>query len=132
MPPGNVVFEVVESDLARDPADTHRIREYLRRNGLGFAVSRAGVGAGADSFEAVCNCGPDYINLDGRLIGDIDQPACAPMIGKLVTMAEKSGARVVAQGVDCFRILENLLLSGVQLMQGRLFGEPSRGIQASR
>ena len=124
MPPGNVVFEVVESDLARDPADTHRIREYLRRNGLGFAVSRAGVGAGADLFEAVCNCAPDYINLDGRLVRDIDQPACSPMIGKLVQMAEKSGARVVARGVDCFRILKNLLLSGVQLMQGRLFGEP--------
>jgi EAL domain-containing protein (putative c-di-GMP-specific phosphodiesterase class I) len=54
------------------------------------------------------------------------------MIGKLVQMAEKSGARLVAQGVGCFRILENLWLSGVRLMQGRLFGEPSRRIQASR
>jgi EAL domain-containing protein (putative c-di-GMP-specific phosphodiesterase class I) len=40
-------------------------------------------------------------------------------------MAEKSGARVIAEGVDRVRMLENLWLLGIRLMQGHLFGEPS-------
>jgi EAL domain-containing protein (putative c-di-GMP-specific phosphodiesterase class I) len=128
MKPGNFVFEMAESEVAGNPAHSHRIREYLRRRGFGFALSRAGVGAGACSFQAACDFTPDYINLDRRLIRDFDQPVCAPAIGKLVQIAEKSGARVVAQGVDRGRMLENLWLLGVRFMQGHLFGDPSRVI----
>lgn len=125
MKPGNFVFEMAESDLARDPAHSHRIREYLGKRGFGFALSRAGVGAGTCSFQAACDFTPDYINLDQRLIRNFDRPVCAPAIGKLVQIAEKSGAHVVAQGVDRARMLENLWLLGVRFMQGHLFGDPS-------
>jgi EAL domain-containing protein (putative c-di-GMP-specific phosphodiesterase class I) len=117
MKPANVVFEVVESDLLRDPVHSHFIREYLRSNGFGFALSSAGIGTGADPFQAVADFDPDYINLD--------RSASAPAIGKLVGMAEESGARVVAEGVDSFRTVENLWLLGVRFMQGHLFGEPA-------
>ena len=126
--PGSVVFEVVESDLARDPAHSRLIREFLRSNGLRFALRSSGVGAGADSFQAVADFEPDYINLDRRLIQYFDQPLCAPAISKLVRMAEKSGARVIAEGVDRVRMVENLWLLGVRLMQGHLFGDPSAHI----
>jgi EAL domain-containing protein (putative c-di-GMP-specific phosphodiesterase class I) len=125
MKPENFVFEMAESDLARDPAHSHRVREYLGRHGFGFSLSRAGVGAGACSFQAARDFAPDYINLDRRLIRNFDQPVCAPAIGKLVQIAEKSGSRVVAQGVDRGRMLENLWLLGVRFMQGHLFGDPS-------
>jgi EAL domain-containing protein (putative c-di-GMP-specific phosphodiesterase class I) len=125
MEPGNFVIEMAESDLARDPAHSHRIREYLGKRGFGFALSRAGVGAGACSFQAASDFAPDYINLDRRLIRNFDLPVCAPVIGKLVQIAEKSGSRVVAQGVDRSRMLENLWLLGVRFMQGHLFGDPS-------
>lgn len=125
MHPGNVVFDVAESDLARDPAHSRRIRDYLHRNGFGFSLSGAGVGAGASSFEAVSEFAPDYIKLDRRLARNIDQPASAPAISKLVRMAESSGARLVAEGVDRGAMVENLWLLGVQFMQGHLFGDPA-------
>jgi EAL domain-containing protein (putative c-di-GMP-specific phosphodiesterase class I) len=128
MNPGNVVFEVVESDLARDPVHSHLIRDYLRSNKLGFALRGAGMSAGVDSFQAVAEFEPDYINLDRRLVQYFDQPVCAPAISKLVQMAEKSGARVIAEGVDRVRMVENLWLLGVRLMQGHLFGDPSTRI----
>jgi EAL domain-containing protein (putative c-di-GMP-specific phosphodiesterase class I) len=115
MKPANVVFEVVESDLARDPVHSHLVREYLRRNGFGFALSRVGIGAGSDSFRAVADFAPDYISLE--------RSASAPAISKLVRMAEESGARVVAEGVDRARMVENLWLLGVRFMQGHLFGQ---------
>jgi EAL domain-containing protein (putative c-di-GMP-specific phosphodiesterase class I) len=125
---GKIVFEVAESDLARNPAHSHRIREYLGQRGFGFALSNAGVGAGAYSFQAVAEFAPDYINLDRRLAGNFDQPSCAPAISKLVRMAEKSGACVIAKGVDRVRMVENLWLLGVRFMQGHLFGEPASHI----
>jgi EAL domain-containing protein (putative c-di-GMP-specific phosphodiesterase class I) len=128
MKPGNLVFEMVEADMARDPAHSHHIRDYLGMRGFGFAMSHAGVGAGACSFQAACDFKPDYINLDRRLIRNFDLPVCAPAISKLVRIAEKSGARVVAEGVDRGRMVENLWLLGVRLMQGHLFGDPSPSI----
>ncbi len=85
---------------------------------LGFALRGAGMSAGVDSFQAVAEFEPDYINLDRRLVQYFDQPVCAPAISKLVQMAEKSGARVIAEGVDRVRMVENLWLLGVRLMQG--------------
>jgi EAL domain-containing protein (putative c-di-GMP-specific phosphodiesterase class I) len=128
MHPGNVVFEVAESDLARESGHSHRIREYLGKSGFGFALSSAGLGAGAYSFHAVSEFAPDYINLDNRLVQNADRPACAPIISRLVQMAEHSGARVVAEGVDHVRTVENLWLPGVRFMQGPLFGDPSISI----
>jgi EAL domain-containing protein (putative c-di-GMP-specific phosphodiesterase class I) len=123
MQPGNLVFEVDESDLARDPAHSHRIRDYLRSNGFGFALSSSGVGAFVCSFEAVSDFDPDYVNLDKRLIHNIEHPVCAPTIGKLVRLAERSGACVISEGVDRARIAEDLWLLGVRFMQGHLFGD---------
>lgn len=121
MQPGNVVFEVLESDLARDPVHSHLLRRYLRQTGFGFALSAGGV----CSFQAVSDFAPDYIKLDQRLTRHISRQECAPAIGKLVQMAEKSGARVIAEGVDRVCMVENLWLLGVQFMQGHLFGDPS-------
>lgn len=128
MQPGNVVFGVAEADLARDPVRSKSIRDYLRSNGFGFALMSAGIGAGSHSFQAVADFEPDYINLDQRLVQYFDQPVCAPAISKLVRMAEKSGAHVIAEGVDRVRMVENLWLLGVQLMEGHLFGEPASQI----
>jgi EAL domain-containing protein (putative c-di-GMP-specific phosphodiesterase class I) len=125
MQPGKVVFEVLESDLARDPVHSHWLRRCLRSSGFGFALSGAGIGAGVCSFQAVSDFAPDYIKLDRRLTRHISRQECAPTIGKLVQMAEKSGARVIAEGVDRVRMVENLWLLGVQFMQGHLFGDPS-------
>jgi EAL domain-containing protein (putative c-di-GMP-specific phosphodiesterase class I) len=127
MKPGHLVFEMAGSDLARDPAHSQRIREYLRKRGFGFALSRAG----ADSFQSAGDFAPDYIKLDRRLIQNFDQPVCAPAISKLVQIAEKSGAHVVAEGVDRVRTVENLWLLGVRLMQGHLFGDASPRIAAT-
>jgi EAL domain-containing protein (putative c-di-GMP-specific phosphodiesterase class I) len=123
--PGDIAFEITEADLLRDPAHAHAIRNYLRSNGFGFALTHVGTSTGAQSFQALADFKPDYINLDRRLIRNFDKPVCAPTIGKLMRMAEKSGARVIADGVDRARTVENLWLLGVQFMQGNLFGESS-------
>jgi EAL domain-containing protein (putative c-di-GMP-specific phosphodiesterase class I) len=121
--PGNVAFEVEEADLARDPERSERIRRYLRLKGFAFALCNAGVSAGGFSFQAVRDFAPDYIKLDKRLVRNLHQPLCAPIISKLVQLGESSGACVVAEGVDRLGMLEDLWLLGVRFMQGRLFSQ---------
>jgi EAL domain-containing protein (putative c-di-GMP-specific phosphodiesterase class I) len=123
--PENLVFQMAECNLTRDPGESHRIRDYLRSRGFGFALAHAGTGAGAYSLQAARDFAPDYINLDPRLMRNFNAPTCAPTIGRLVQLAERSGARVIAEGVDRVRMVENLWLLGVRFMQGHLFGDPS-------
>jgi EAL domain-containing protein (putative c-di-GMP-specific phosphodiesterase class I) len=130
--PGNVVFELAEPDLAREPVRLRRIYNELRSHGFGSALTGVGVSAGANSLQVVQELLPDYIKLDERLIQNIHQAMCASMIGKLVGLADQWGLRVIADGVARQSAVEDLWLLGVQFMQGALFGEAAPWPLASR
>lgn len=126
--PGSLVFEIAESDVARNAAHARIIREYLRRRGFGFALSHTGLGAGGHPFEAIRELEPEFVRLDPRLVRYFDQLECAPAISRVAQLAETARARVVAEGVDRMRMVENLWLLGVGVMQGRVFGDPRLNI----
>ena len=130
LPPRNLVFEVVESDMVRDPAHLRRICDYYRRHGFGFALDD--VGTGSNSLQMVCDLKPDYIKLDKSLIQNVEQPMYAVAIRKLVELADQFGVRVIAEGVEQAETMENLWLLGVRYMQGYFFGRPAPGVAAPR
>jgi len=123
MTPANIVFEVVESDLVRDPAHLRRICDYYRAEGFGFALDD--VGTGANSLQMVCDLRPDYIKLDKSLIRNVEQPMYAATIRKMIELADQFHVVVIAEGVERTQTMENLWLLGVEYMQGYLFGRPS-------
>jgi EAL domain-containing protein (putative c-di-GMP-specific phosphodiesterase class I) len=123
MKPANVVFEVVESELVRDPAHLRRICDYYRNRGFGFALDD--VGTGSNSLQMVCELRPDFIKLDKSLVQNVEQPMYAATIRKLVELSDQFGVTVIAEGVERMEIQENLWLLGVQCMQGYLFGHPA-------
>lgn len=123
MPAANIVFEVVESDLVRDPAHLRKICDFYRRHGFGFALDD--VGTGSNSLQMVCDLKPDYIKLDKSLIQNVEQPMYGATIRKLVELAEQFGVQVIAEGVERLQTVENLWLLGVRYMQGYLFGRPA-------
>ncbi len=67
----NIVFEVVESDLDRNPAHLRLIFDYCRKQGFGFALDDVG-STGSNSLEMVAALRPDYIKLDKSLIQNLD------------------------------------------------------------
>lgn len=126
--PRNLVFEMAESDVARNPAHARIVRAYLRQRGFGFALAHAGLGSGGDPSEMIHDLQPEFIRLDPRLIRYFDQLECAPTISRVARLAEATSARLVAAGVDRMRMVENLWLLGVGIMQGRVFGDPRLSI----
>jgi EAL domain-containing protein (putative c-di-GMP-specific phosphodiesterase class I) len=133
--PRDFVFEAVDSDLAGDSARLRAVHEYIRKQGCGFGLDNAGLGLerrrgemGSNCFEMIRDLRPDYVKIDQRLIWNIEQPVCASTIRKLVECSDRYGAQVIAMGVERQRMVENLWLLGVKIMQGYLLGRPSRQI----
>jgi EAL domain-containing protein (putative c-di-GMP-specific phosphodiesterase class I) len=123
MSPANVVFEVVESDMATDTAHLRRICDYYRGEGFAFALDD--VGTGTNSLQMVCDLQPNYVKLDKSLTQNVEQPMYAATIRKLVELADQFGVTVIAEGVERTQTMENLWLLGVECMQGYLFGRPA-------
>jgi EAL domain-containing protein (putative c-di-GMP-specific phosphodiesterase class I) len=134
--PQDFVFEAVDSDLTGDSARLRAVHEYVRNQGCGFALDNAGLGrrqgeTGSNCFEMIRDLRPDYVKIDQHLVWNIEQPACAATIRKLVELSDRYGAQVIAVGVERQRMVENLWLLGVKVMQGYLLGRPSSQIARS-
>jgi EAL domain-containing protein (putative c-di-GMP-specific phosphodiesterase class I) len=133
-PPANVVLEAVGvscNAVNRNPdvARLRRIGEFIREQGMGFALDD--VGANAEALRLVCELRPDYIKLEKRVVHRVEQPREATAIRKLVEVAERLGVRVIAKSVERVATMELLWLAGVQYMQGYLFGSPTPDIAGS-
>jgi EAL domain-containing protein (putative c-di-GMP-specific phosphodiesterase class I) len=125
MGPGNIVFEIVEADLDRNPAHLKQICDYCRKQGFGFALDDVG-STGSNSLEMVRDLRPDYIKLDKSLIQNLQHLVYMPaIIRELVDLSGQLGVTVIAEGIERRRTVERLMDLGVRHMQGYLFGRPA-------
>lgn len=112
-----VVVEVSEHEEVEDYAPVLAALEPLRRRGLRVAVDDAG--AGFASLRHVVRLSPDILKLDLSLVRGIDtDSARQELAAALTAFAGKTGADVVAEGVETQAELEALARVGVQLVQG--------------
>jgi EAL domain-containing protein (putative c-di-GMP-specific phosphodiesterase class I) len=119
----DIVVEVTERDLLRDPAAMLAALRAARRRGHRIALDD--VGADSASLALMPAIDPDVIKLDLRLVqsrtdGDVSEIACAVM-----AQAERTGAKILAEGIETTRHLEIARALGADLGQGYLFGRPS-------
>jgi len=127
--PRDLVFETVDAGLTGNSDRLRALHDYLRKHGCGFGLDNAGVTGTA--FELIRDLRPDYVKIDRNLIWNAEQPACAATIRKIVELADRYGSEAIAVGVERPRMVENLWLLGVKIMQGYLFGRPSRRVARS-
>jgi EAL domain-containing protein (putative c-di-GMP-specific phosphodiesterase class I) len=124
-----VVLEVTErSGLYRVDHLPNRINR-LRELGYRIAVDDLGSShAGLSSFRQL---GPDIVKLDISLVRDVDSSAAK--VGLVKSMiglcSQELGMRVVCEGVETEQERDALTSVGADLLQGYLFGMPSRGFQ---
>ncbi len=122
--PQRLVLEVTEHSTIEDYAEIASVLAPLRKRGLRLAVDDAG--AGYASFRHILQLKPDIIKLDRSLISGLnenqDQLALA---AALVSFAEKTGIKVVAEGVETPEELKALQALNVNKAQGYLLGRPT-------
>jgi EAL domain-containing protein (putative c-di-GMP-specific phosphodiesterase class I)/ActR/RegA family two-component response regulator len=95
----------------------------LRSLGVRLAIDDAG--AGFASLRHILRLSPELIKLDVTLIRDIHRDRSKQALAAgLIAFAEKSGASIIAEGIEQAVEVRALVELGVGYGPGNLFGEP--------
>jgi len=117
-----LVFEITERAIDHRPADLLPEIDEARAHLAGIALDD--VGAHPASLALMPLVRPDVIKLDLRLIQDAPTPHTAHVVNAVLAEAERTGAAILAEGIETERHLERALALGATLGQGWLFGRP--------
>ncbi len=124
-----VVMEITERALALRPAELLRTVERVRELGWGIALDDVGADSMSLAFMPLLR--PDVVKLDLRLVQDRPGPAIAEIMNAVNAHAERTGALVLAEGIETQQHLRIARALGATLGQGWLFGRPQPGPAAS-
>jgi EAL domain-containing protein (putative c-di-GMP-specific phosphodiesterase class I) len=125
-----VVMEVTERAVARDPAGL--LAAVARARAVGWGVALDDVGAEPASLAVLPFVRPDVIKLDLRLIQGRTTAEVARIVNAVRAEAERTGARVLAEGIETRRHAEIARTLGATIGQGWLYGRPGRLPEGTR
>lgn len=117
-----VVIEVTERAVVQRPAELLRLVDWARGRGWGIALDD--VGEDPASLAMMPFLEPDVIKLDLRLVQNRPSPEIGLVMSAVTAQAERSGALVVAEGIEDEPDRQAALAMGATLGQGWLFGRP--------
>ncbi|WP_374448057.1 EAL domain-containing protein [Stella sp.] len=118
-----LTFEFVENEHVADAAHTLRIIEEYKRQG--FKVALDDFGTGYSNLWQIAELKPDILKIDRRLVANCDgNPRMVSVLRGVVGMAEETGTRLVAEGVERIEEVRTLRAVGIRLMQGYHFAKP--------
>ena len=121
-----IVLELTEHAHVEDYAPLNDALAPLRADGTRLAV--ADVGAGLSSLRHVAMLAPDLVTIDTALTDAVDTDGARhAIVAALAARAAQLGARAIAENVTSIGQLEELSGLGVELMQGPLPEQLSRG-----
>jgi EAL domain-containing protein (putative c-di-GMP-specific phosphodiesterase class I) len=120
MAPADVVIEITERvAIVKHDDFQAALRAFKAR---GYRVAVDDMGAGYSSFQALASIEPDFLKFDVSLVRDIDRSSIKRgLLDSLRQLAEKIGARVIAEGVEREEERDALLALGIELAQGFVF-----------
>ncbi|MCM3920687.1 EAL domain-containing protein [Frankia sp. AiPs1] len=117
-----VVLELTENSLASHPSGLLRTIRWARDQGWGIALDDVGVNP--DSLALLPFVAPDVIKLDLSLVQQTPLPHQARTIAAVMAHAERTGAVILAEGIETRGHLEQALAFGARYGQGWFFGHP--------
>ncbi len=121
--PGQIAFEVIETEKVYDQRHLMNVLRHLRK--AGFKIALDDVGAGYASLLSLSYLRPDYIKLDGELVRRAANSALeAKMVADLAETARQNGIITVAEGIETEDELRVVLDSGIRLTQGYFHARP--------
>jgi EAL domain-containing protein (putative c-di-GMP-specific phosphodiesterase class I) len=117
------IVELTERTLTNRLAELLPAVQRARADGWGVALDD--VGADTRSLALMPVLRPDVIKLDLRLVQEQPTPEIAAIAGAVGAQAERTGATVLAEGVETPEQAHYARALGATLGQGYLFGRPS-------
>lgn len=121
-----IVIEVTEHASVANYDDLVASTVELRRRGMRIAVDDAG--AGYASLSHILSLQPEIIKLDTDLTRGVQNDhARQALTTALVDFGRRTGARIIAEGVETAGEYEMLRSLGVRHVQGHHIGRPVSG-----
>jgi EAL domain-containing protein (putative c-di-GMP-specific phosphodiesterase class I) len=121
-PPAPAVLEVTERALMNDPAGL--LYAIGRARSLGYRIALDDLGADPASLALLPLLQPDVIKLDMALIRERPDQDAARVMSAVAAHAERTGAVVLAEGIETEEHRVAALALGATYGQGWLFGRP--------
>jgi EAL domain-containing protein (putative c-di-GMP-specific phosphodiesterase class I) len=118
-----IVVEITERALVADPANLLGAVERIRDAGWGIALDD--VGADPASLALMPFIEPDVIKLDLRLIQERTNTEIAGIVNAVIAQAERTGALILAEGIETEEHRARAVAMGATLGQGWLLGRPA-------
>jgi diguanylate cyclase (GGDEF)-like protein/PAS domain S-box-containing protein len=117
-----IVLEITERAVTDRPAELCRLVREHRAAGVGIALDD--LGADVRSLALLPFIEPDVIKLDLRLVQDRPSTEQAAIVSAVAAERERTGAAVVAEGIETDAHLAVARSLGANLGQGYLWGRP--------
>lgn len=116
-----IVFEITERAVMERPAELLRAADHIRQLGWGLALDD--IGANPESLALLPFVNPDVIKLDMGLVqGTATDPG--QVLLALNAETERTGAVLLAEGIETEEHLELARIFGATIGQGWYFGSP--------
>lgn len=118
-----VVLEITERSLISDNGQARRNIDALRAEGLRVAIDD--FGTGHCSLSYLQKFPVDYLKIDKGFVQAIEPTGEeAPVLDAIVTLSNRLGLAVVAEGVETQYQFDYLKARGVAFIQGYFFARP--------
>jgi EAL domain-containing protein (putative c-di-GMP-specific phosphodiesterase class I) len=117
-----ILIEISEQHLAANPSAA--LAGIARARACGWGISWDHLGATTDSLALMPFVQPDVVKLDVTLVHDRFHPDAARVVNAVIAYAERSGASIMATGIETKEHLATARGLGARLGQGYLFGRP--------
>lgn len=120
--PHKLVLEINELHTADMDAVQDFVSTYRE---LGFMISIDDIGSGYSNLDRIILLEPDIIKIDRELIRNVHRDYYKQQVVEMVIrLSEKTGAIVVAEGVEKIEEILKVLEFGAQLLQGFYIAKP--------
>jgi EAL domain-containing protein (putative c-di-GMP-specific phosphodiesterase class I) len=122
--PGQIILEILESEIIGSLKGLSAALRNYRSTGLLFAIDD--FGAGYAGLNLLAEFQPDFLKLDLRLVRDVEKkgPRQAIIRGILRTCTDL-GIEIIAEGVETESEFRWLQAEGIRLFQGYFFARPA-------
>jgi len=119
-----IVFELTERTIIDDYDLFLRGVAHYREQGYSIAIDD--LGSGYAGLQILARLEPEYVKLSRFLIANIElSPTRQALVESLVSFCNKTGARVIAEGIERPEELAYLRSLGIHFGQGYLLAKPS-------
>lgn len=122
--PQRLIVELTEESLVTDVRSLRADLDPLLSSGITLAVDD--MGAGYSNLRQVIALAPTMLKLDRTLVRGIDRdPSQRLLIDALTGYAQRTGAEIVAEGIETEAELEVIRALGISYGQGYLLARPA-------